>query len=52
MMYSLRVDVSYFRCYSLLFLSETNETCVGNVPMQARRVLTHVPLQQASNKKK
>ena len=26
MMYSVRVDVSYFRCYSRLFLSETNET--------------------------
>ena len=25
--------------------------CVGNVPMQARCVLTHVPLQQAIKKK-
>lgn len=39
MMYSLHVDVSYFLCCSVLFLRETNERCVGNVPMQARCVL-------------
>ena len=50
MMHSLRVDVSYCRCCSLLFLRETNETCVGNVPMQSRGVLTYVPLQQSIKK--
>ena len=49
-LYSLRVEVSYFRCCSLLFLRETNETCVENVSNQARCVLTHVPLQQAIKK--